>query len=74
VLKQNLRATDLAGRYGGDEFCVILRAPSTARPKSWTPCVTALVALAYAWHPTLRASLSIGLAPINPPMATPPVG
>lgn len=24
VLRQNLRASDMAGRYGGDEFCVIL--------------------------------------------------
>ena len=64
VLRQNLRATDLAGRYGGDEFCVILPGMPLNRA---TEVMDALRdrfnALAYAQDPTLRASLSIGLAP-----------
>lgn len=64
VLRQNLRTTDLAGRYGGDEFCVIL--PDMPLHRA-TEVMDALRdrfnALAYTQDPTLRASLSIGLAP-----------
>ena len=64
VLRQNLRASDMAGRYGGDEFCVILPDMPLARA---TEVMDALrdrfSALAYVQDPTLRASLSIGLAP-----------
>ncbi|MCS3516068.1 diguanylate cyclase [Pseudomonas grimontii] len=67
VLRQNLRATDLAGRYGGDEFCVILPGMSLNRA---TEVMDALRdrfnALAYAQDASLRASLSIGLAPYQP--------
>ena len=67
VLRQNLRATDLAGRYGGDEFCVILPGMPLNRA---TEVMDALRdrfnALAYAQDPSLRASLSIGLAPYQP--------
>lgn len=67
VLRQNLRATDLAGRYGGDEFCVILPGMPLNRA---TEVMDALRdrfnALAYAQDPTLRVSLSIGLAPYQP--------
>ena len=67
VLRQNLRATDLAGRYGGDEFCVIL----PGMPLNHATVVMEALrdrfnALAYAQDPTLRASLSIGLAPYQP--------
>lgn len=64
VLRQNLRITDLAGRYGGDEFCVILPDMDLNRA---TEVMEALRerfnALGYAQDPTLRVSLSIGLAP-----------
>ncbi|KAA0945538.1 diguanylate cyclase [Pseudomonas sp. ANT_H14] len=67
VLRQNLRATDLAGRYGGDEFCVILPDMPLGRA---TEVMEALrdrfSSLGYAQDPTLRASLSIGLAPYQP--------
>ncbi|MFL1553080.1 MULTISPECIES: diguanylate cyclase [unclassified Pseudomonas] len=67
ILRQNLRVTDLAGRYGGDEFCVILPGMPLHRA---TEVMEALRdrfnALAYAQDPTLRASLSIGLAPYQP--------
>ncbi|AIG01889.1 putative transmembrane sensory box GGDEF domain protein [Pseudomonas fluorescens] len=67
ILRQNLRATDLAGRYGGDEFCVILPDMPLGRA---TEVMDALrdrfSSLGYAQDPTLRASLSIGLAPYQP--------
>src|SRR5471032_2577829 len=67
ILRQNLRTTDLAGRYGGDEFCVIL--PDMPLHRA-TEVMDALRdrfnALAYTQDPTLRASLSIGLAPYQP--------
>ena len=67
VLRQNLRASDLAGRYGGDEFCVIFPGMPLNRA---TEVMDALrdrfSALAYAQDPTLRASLSIGLALYQP--------
>jgi len=64
VLRQHLRATDLAGRYGADEFCVILPGMPLGRA---TEVMDALRdrfnCLGYARNPTLCASLSIGLAP-----------
>ncbi len=39
MLKQNLRAADIAGRYGGDEFCVILpTCRCSMRRRRWKPC------------------------------------
>ncbi|WP_207286165.1 diguanylate cyclase [Pseudomonas sp. FW300-N2A2] len=63
VLKQNLRATDVAGRYGGDEFCVIL--PDLALGSA-AAAMDALrdrfATLSYEQSPALKVSLSIGLA------------
>lgn len=67
VLRQNLRATDLAGRYGGDEFCVILPGmPLNSATEVMDALRDRFNALAYAQDPSLRASLSIGLAPYQP--------
>lgn len=67
VLRQNLRTTDLAGRYGGDEFCVILPDMPLNRATEVMEALRGRFnALAYAQDPTLRVSLSIGLAPYHP--------
>ncbi len=62
-LKNNLREDDLAGRYGGDEFCVIL--PDTSLPQS-VRIMERLRQRVSAYRdstlPELRISLSIGLA------------
>ncbi|WP_392887395.1 diguanylate cyclase [Pseudomonas migulae] len=67
MLKQNLRATDVAGRYGGDEFCVIL--PDLALDHA-AVAMDALrdrfATLGYEQSPALEVSLSIGLAAFNP--------
>lgn len=64
VLSAGLRETDLAGRYGGDEFCVIL--PNT----SLAQAIDILERLRRTVHehthsalPDLKLSLSIGIAP-----------
>lgn len=72
VLRQNLRTTDLAGRYGGDEFCVILPDMPLNRATEVMEALRGRFnALAYAQDPTLRVSLSIGLAPYQPSHADP---
>ncbi|VVN31362.1 putative diguanylate cyclase DgcC [Pseudomonas fluorescens] len=67
MLNQNLRAADVAGRYGGDEFCVIL--PDVAL-ESAAAVMDALrdrfATLGYEQNPALKVSLSIGLAAFNP--------
>ena len=62
-LKNNLREHDLAGRYGGDEFCVILPDTSLQQAVRIMERLRQRVA-AYrdSSLPELRVSLSIGLA------------
>lgn len=67
VLKQNLRATDIAGRYGGDEFCVILPDLPLASAAAAMDALRARFAtLGYEQSPALTVSLSIGLAAFSP--------
>lgn len=62
-LMKNLRETDLAGRYGGDEFCVIL--PNTQLSQA-TEILERLRVIVSNYHdsriPSLSMSLSIGIA------------
>lgn len=63
ILVANLRSTDLAGRYGGDEFCVIL--PDTDHVQAGQILERLRVVvdeLEHPDHPLLKLSLSIGLA------------
>jgi diguanylate cyclase len=65
-LMKNLRDTDLAGRYGGDEFCVIL--PNTHLSQA-TEILERLRVIVSSYRdsriPTLSMSLSIGIATYN---------
>ena len=70
ALIASLRQTDLAGRYGGDEFCVIL--PDTTLPQA----VELLDRLRRTVHehsdirlPGMKLSLSIGIAAYGPHLA-----
>lgn len=63
ILTANLRPTDLAGRYGGDEFGVIF--PDTGHAQAAQILERLRVAvgeLEHREHPGLKLSLSIGLA------------
>ncbi|MGV8920029.1 MAG: diguanylate cyclase [Pseudomonas sp.] len=66
-LIKNLRDTDLAGRYGGDEFCVIL--PNTQLDQA-SEILDRLRVIVSNHHdlrtPSLRMSLSIGIATYGP--------
>ena len=67
TLKQNLRAADVAGRYGGDEFCVILPdLPLANAARAMDALRERFSTLGYAQSPALKVSLSIGLAAFNP--------
>ncbi|MFC6297432.1 diguanylate cyclase [Pseudomonas sp. CCM 7893] len=66
-LRRNLRKNDLAGRYGGDEFCVIL----PDMPLEQAALIMDRMREVFSNHrnpeiPELRVSLSIGLAPFRP--------
>ncbi|MET0123864.1 MAG: diguanylate cyclase [Pseudomonas caspiana] len=70
ALLANLRDSDLAGRYGGDEFCVIL--PNTSATLAWE-ILEQLRRDVHALHdpqlPHLRLSLSIGISTFGPHLA-----
>ncbi|WP_448108400.1 diguanylate cyclase [Pseudomonas azerbaijanoccidentalis] len=67
ILRQNLRATDVAGRYGGDEFCVILpNLPLGSAAAVMEALRERFATLGYEQSPALTVSLSIGLAAFNP--------
>ncbi|RON47872.1 diguanylate cyclase [Pseudomonas frederiksbergensis] len=67
MLKQNLRAADVAGRYGGDEFCVILPdLPLDRAAAAMDALRDRFATLGYEQSPALKVSLSIGLAAFNP--------
>ena len=66
-LKHNLRTEDLAGRYGGDEFCVILPNRSLAQAQEIMERLRHVFAnYQHADEPGLNVSLSIGLATCRP--------
>jgi diguanylate cyclase len=63
MLKQNLRVADVAGRYGGDEFCVILPdMPLNSAAATMEALRDRFATLGYEQNPALKVSLSIGLA------------
>jgi len=67
MLRQNLRATDIAGRYGGDEFCVILPdLPLHHAASAMEALRDRFGTLGYEHNPALKVSLSIGLAAFDP--------
>ncbi|MED5606772.1 diguanylate cyclase [Pseudomonas sp. JH-2] len=68
-MRSHLRAEDLAGRYGGDEFCVLLpRLEPEAAREVLGRLSRELAAEAWERVPELRVSLSIGIAGFDPAM------
>ncbi|MFL1476331.1 diguanylate cyclase [Pseudomonas grimontii] len=66
-LRRNLRENDLAGRYGGDEFCVILpQMPLEQAAKIMEQMRETFGNYRPPQIPELRVSLSIGLADFQP--------
>ena len=66
-LKRNLRESDVAGRYGGDEFCVIL--PNLHQDQAIEVMERLRLVFSQYRHPqiaALKVSLSIGLATYQP--------
>lgn len=67
ILDSSLRETDSAGRYGGDEFCVILPDTSeTIAADIMERLRQAFARARYELEPGLEVSLSIGIASYSP--------
>jgi diguanylate cyclase len=69
-LKRTLRDSDLAGRYGGDEFCVILTNMSLQQAREAMERLREVLnEYRHPHAPELRIKLSIGLAAYQTPFA-----
>ncbi|AZF06927.1 diguanylate cyclase [Pseudomonas sp. R5-89-07] len=69
-LRQHLRENDLAGRYGGDEFCVILaQTPLEKAAQIMEHMRETFGNYRHPHIPELRVSLSIGLAGFEPALS-----
>lgn len=72
TLTTHLRKTDLVGRYGGDEFCVILPDTNAAQAVEILERLRRAVnGFEYPGLPQLSLSLSIGIASYGPHLAAP---
>ncbi|MFK0089278.1 diguanylate cyclase [Pseudomonas sp. NPDC090755] len=71
-LKRSLRSDDLAGRYGGDEFCLILPDTSLEQARQAMERLRERIgSYRNPQLPELHISLSIGLASCQPTLADP---
>lgn len=72
TLSAHLRKTDLVGRYGGDQFCVILPEASASQTRVVLDRLSRAVnEFGYPGLPQLSVSLSIGIASYGKHQTTP---
>ena len=66
ILRGCVRATDCAGRYGGDEFAVLLRATGPGQAYEIAQRIRSLAEQhRFREHPGLHFTTSIGIAPVR---------
>ncbi len=70
TFKRCFDSDDILIRYGGDEFCFIIRGPLERAEMQCTYVCTAVNAITFTEHPDLRVSCSIGLAHYNTGITT----
>lgn len=74
ILRQNVRGADIVGRYGGEEFLIVL--PETARDDAYVLAERIRAAVEAAWFPTgdgyaVNKTVSIGVASYPDDATTP---
>jgi diguanylate cyclase (GGDEF)-like protein len=72
TLRRLMRATDIAGRYGGEEFCVILIAAGAAGAQVFAERLRRAVQDSVVTHEDqeLRCTISLGIAPLADDLTT----